>query len=235
MSDKKWIDAVTGEEREFNPHTDYDPDAGTESGGPEPKTQEVNYTAAESKARADGWVPQSDFQGEPEEWVDAKEYNFRGELMARISKQSKLLKKQEKKMAKTDEVIAELRDHQANISQIEYNRALDSLRAEKATAVEEGNQTYVDAVDERITEIKDAKKEQDERAAAPQGEGEPDPAVNEWLADPKNSWFHTNAQAQRYANFITQTIIDNADGPLDGESVIAEMEEKVFEVFPDLK
>lgn len=43
----------------------------------------------EEAARKQGWVPQEEWNGNPDQWVDAKEFVYRGELLGRIKDQSK--------------------------------------------------------------------------------------------------------------------------------------------------
>ena len=58
---------------------------------PEPIEQEVQpqaepkqYTAVEQRALDQGWVPQDEWQGDPDDWRPAKEFIDRGELFRKI-------------------------------------------------------------------------------------------------------------------------------------------------------
>ena len=82
---------------------------------------------AESEARAQGWVPQEDFEGDKSKWVDAAEFVRRGELFRKIDTQNKELKE-------TKKTLAALKEHYTKVEEAAFNRALSALKAQKVAA-----------------------------------------------------------------------------------------------------
>jgi hypothetical protein len=46
----------------------------------------VELSPDEQRAMEHGWRPKEEWEGDPEDWVSAREFNRRGELFARIAK-----------------------------------------------------------------------------------------------------------------------------------------------------
>ena len=78
----------------------------------------------QQEALDQGWVPKDQFDGDPEKFVDAGEFLRRGELFRKIESQSKEMKELRK-------ALNELAKHNANVRKVEYERAVQSLKAEK--------------------------------------------------------------------------------------------------------
>ena len=93
----------------------------------EPEVYEPK-TAAEEKAMDRGWVPEHLFSGEKEDWVDAKEFNYRGQLMDEISKRTRHNKKLE-------ETVHKFKVYMDNMEQKAYERAKEELLIAKAEAL----------------------------------------------------------------------------------------------------
>lgn len=127
---------------------------------------------AEARASGNGWVPLVEWEEQgkdPEDWVDAPEFNVRGELMGRIQGMGRKLSAYEKE-------IAELRDRQKKHAEVTrdmveqtYKKALADLQRQRREAMEVGDYDAVDDLDERRDEIKAKAKELDEvQEAAPE-------------------------------------------------------------------
>ena len=71
-------------------------------------SEESTPTETEQTAIDGGWLPEIQWEGEPDEWVDAKTFNNRGELMERIKSQTSQLKGQDKRIQKMQKAIDEL-------------------------------------------------------------------------------------------------------------------------------
>lgn len=139
-------------------------------------------SAAEEKARDRGWRPEEEWDGEPGEWVDANTFNRMGELMDRISSQSRELKE-------VKGVISEFKKYNKERDIIALKRAKEQLLAEKTIAYENEEFNRVVQLDEDI-------KEADRQiASAGSDSGNNDPGYDpfkayyedEWIAD--NSWY----------------------------------------------
>lgn len=124
---------------------------------------------AEQRASQSGWVPQDvwEEQGkDPDDWVDAKTFNVKGELMGRIQGMGRKLGEYEKE-------IAELRDRQKKHADVTramveqtYKKALSDLQRQRREAMEMGDYDLADELDERRDEIKASVKELEDQEAA---------------------------------------------------------------------
>ena len=76
--------------------------------------EESTLSPAEETASAGGWKPEDEWEGTGE-WIDARTFNMRGELMDRIKSQTSQLRGQDKKMTKLESGLKELADHNKRI------------------------------------------------------------------------------------------------------------------------
>ena len=80
---------------------------------------EPELTGAEQQAYAQGWRPQDEWSGDPDKWVDANEFIFRGELMDRIQKQTKVINNQNAELGEVKEALKVLAEHNKQIAEKE--------------------------------------------------------------------------------------------------------------------
>ena len=152
----------------------------------------------EQRARAMGWVPQEDFRGDEERWVDAETFLDRGENIMPILKErlSKFEKERELTTAKLEKVTQNLEKF-AEYHKQTYKRAYDNafrdLEAKKREAVGAGD---TDAYDKLQQEYEDLQKEVDDLRSqqAPEQVAE-SPVFQGWLSE--NSWYNDD-QDMRY-------------------------------------
>ena len=78
----------------------------------------------ESSARAGGWVPLEEWQGDPDDWTDAREFVKKGELFHKISSQSSEIKELRK-------AIGSLMEHHEKVKETEFKRAYEYLKQQK--------------------------------------------------------------------------------------------------------
>jgi len=185
--------------------------------GGQEQVQELS--PVETQAIESGWVPKEEFQGEEHKWVPADEFLRRGELFRKIESQSKELKDVKK-------ALVEMKNLHSKVKEVEYQRALDSLKAQKKTALEEGDADAVIAAEERIDLVKE---EQRKLAQEPQQDtsGEENPVFVDWKE--KNNWYVTNRPMQAFADALGQ---DLAKSGLSPAQVLKRVEEEVRKEFP---
>lgn len=148
----------------------------------------------EAKAREQGWVPQDEWQGDPEAWRPAKEFLDRGELFRKIDEQSKTIKEFRK-------ALSDLQKHNAKLAEVEYARALETLKKQKKDALIEGDADAVIDIDEKMSMVRDAQKT---AAAQPVTQVEPaetvHPVFNAWKE--RNGWYDTNRAMRAFADRV---------------------------------
>lgn len=145
----------------------------------EQKQEQRQYTAVEQRALEEGWVPQDEWAGDPDEWRPAKEFIDRGELFKKIEDQNRTIKQ----FKATLEAMGK---HHAQVREVEYKRALETLKAQKKEALTEGDADAVIDIDEKIALVRE---EQRELKETPQVQAEPvgNPVLDRW--QDKNAWY----------------------------------------------
>jgi hypothetical protein len=140
----------------------------------------------EEQARRSGWTPKDEFQGDPDKWVDAKEWIGRAPLyddMRRLRRKARVL----------ESTVNDLKKHYERVEQTAYQRAVEELKAEKLKALEEGNHRRVVEVDDELDQMRNKKP-------APTGENKVDPAFQRWVD--QNEWYERDTDMREYADFV---------------------------------
>lgn len=192
--------------------------------------QPRNY---EQEARLQGWVPQEDFRGDKESWVDATEFVRRGEAINPILRKNNerllheldLTKKQMAELKETTEEFKRFQQEHFSRKEAELKSEIDSLKAQKKQAIREGDGDLAVDLDEQIDAVKEALAEQ-KKAPPPKQEEvlSPPPEVQEWLGE--NSWYHTSPVMKAATDVIAQQI--SKDKPwLAGKGFFEELDRQL--------
>lgn len=183
-----------------------------------PQVVEPQVNPVEAKAMEQGWVPQDQWQGDPDQWRPAKEFLDRGELFKKIDEQNRTLKEFRK-------TIDDLKSHNSKIAEIEYKRALDSLRKQKRDALAEGDADAVVEIEDRIDAVKEAQREV---AAAPRQDvaAEVHPVFQAWVE--KNPWFNNNRAMRSFANDVGREAAASGKTPSEVLEIVEKEVKKEF-------
>ncbi len=131
---------------------DTDADAsteGTEEGkGSSEGSKSPELSPTEQLAQSQGWVPLSEWQGDPKDHRSAKEFIDRGELLTRIRTQNQELQS-------VKNIVAQLSDHNKRVFQAGYENALKELRVAKAAAIENQDGKALVLIEEQIDDTRD--------------------------------------------------------------------------------
>lgn len=184
-----------------------------------PDTPAPELSPVEQKAMEQGWVPQEQWEGDPADWRPAKEFVDRGELFKKIDE----LKRDNKSLRQGHE---ELVKHHLMVRQLAYKEALDTLRAQKKVALEEGDAAAVVHIDEKIDETKEAIRQNNQAAAAPANEV--DPMFEQWTA--RNSWYGSEKAMKAVADAVAHEAV--ANGVRDKKEILDIVEKAVRKEFP---
>jgi hypothetical protein len=178
-------------------------------------------TEIEQRAQADGWVPKDEWDGDPEEWRPAKEFIDRGELFKKIDSQNRTIKDIRR-------TLEEFGKHHSQVAQIEYQRALAALKAQKKEALSEGEFDKVINIDERIDAVKDAQRvaayQQPVQIADVQ---ESNPIFDNWVD--RNSWYKTNTAMRAYADRLGNEI--GGRGNISPTDLLVRIEQEIKKEF----
>jgi hypothetical protein len=184
--------------------------------GSQPELTEVEQRALEM-----GWKPKTDFNGDDDTFVDAKEFVSRKPLFDRIEHQSRELKEVRK-------ALKALGDHHQKVREVEYQEALKSLRNEKKNALESGDADRLIEIDDRIAEEKArqvvAQNQAQNRA------NDPHPEFVNWVKE--NTWYVADQELRQVADQVG-TAHAAANPNLTPEEVLQYVKGRVKRLFPE--
>jgi hypothetical protein len=151
--------------------------------------QVPEISAAEEKARAQGWRPIEEWEGGEDTWVDFKEFNHRGELLDRIKSQTSKIKAQDSKIDELGKAMQTLGEHNQRIAEMEYKKALSELRDQRTVAMSEQDFDMLQDIEDQIEELKelDPKKQPVSPSINLSSKGSPPPELDRWMED--NTWY----------------------------------------------
>lgn len=171
-------------------------------------------TPSEVEARKLGWRPEAEFEGEEGKWVNADEFIARAPLFEKNRKLSRKIKDLESS-------VNLLKDHHSKVEEAAYKRAIDTLKAEKIKALDEGDHKSVVDIDEQIIDLKkEAKKEKTAD----------NPEFDEWKS--RNSWYETDKELKEFADIVGYGYAATHGNP-DKEEVYKYTEDLVRSKFPE--
>ena len=192
------------------------------------------YTEIEEKAIERGWSPKSEWEGDPDAWVGASEYVARGELMDRISSQTKQIKTQSSEIEKLKAAMKSLGETNKKIAEKEYDKALRDLKKQKIDALENDDHSSVVEIDEQIGDLKAAKEELDNMSASEASSDEPamHPEVAEWL-EKNSSWYETDTVMRAATDALAVEYLSrHPEAENDPSKALRYIENKLKEEFP---
>ena len=179
----------------------------------EPEVEEVaperEPTHDEQLASNNGWRPKDEWEGEPEDWVSAREFNRRGELFSRIAKYGN----ENREMR---ESLKKLFNHNRVLFDAGYKKAIGDLKGERAEAIEEGDTRKLVAIEDQMESLKDehqrAIQEFDSSMTMGETQEGPNPqqavVFNQW--SDSNPWYGKNADLTKIADNIAKSMVDSS-------------------------
>lgn len=185
-------------------------------------TQETpQFTEIEQRAMEMGWRPKTEFEGDDESFIDAKEFVRRKPLFDKIETQSKEIKNVRK-------AIEALQQHYSAREAAAVENALSKLRTARQAAITDSDGESFEAID---TEIKRVEKEAERLKAL---DVKPDEVVQEihpefqaWTN--RNRWYNTDEDMRDWADARGVKLAKDGKSPSE---VLAELEKLVKKTFP---
>ena len=177
------------------------------------------------EAKRQGWVPQSDYNGPEDRWVDADTFVKKGkEINALLRKDNEFLKREVSEMKTT---MMEFKKFHADTEKRAYDRAMLDLRDQKKEAINTGDGDKVLQIDDAIDELKQARaiEKVDVRPS-----NQPDPTFVQWNED--NPWFGKDTELTEEANLIGE-VIKRKQPTLIGEAFLDEVTKRVKKAYPE--
>lgn len=184
-------------------------------------------TAIVEKAKQKGWAPIENWRGNPEDWVDAKEFLGREKLYSKIHDLQKDIANIKNATQKDFQVIAQ---HFSQMREVEYKRALDTLRAQRREAIQDGDLERADELEGQMDEIKEARSQANNAPNAQATAAQPDPVFEAWKQE--NDWFEKDATLRNEAIGIAVGFA-NANPGISQPEVLKYVTEKIRKFNPD--
>lgn len=180
--------------------------------------KEVKLTATEEKAMAAGWVPQDEWEGDPDQWRPAKEFLDRGELFKKIEDQNRTVKELKR-------ALEDMKQHHSKVREVEYQRALTALKNQKREALENGDADAVVRLDDQIDLVRE---EQTKLQKQPQTVevDTVNPELAAWIE--KNKWYDTDRAMKAFADDLGRELSLRGQPPSE---ILKEVERQVKQEF----
>ena len=173
----------------------------------------------EAEAKAQGWAPESEWRGKPEDFKSAEQFVKDGEDIPAIlkSKVDKLEGRVEELLA-SNQKLNEVSQRQVQKERKEKEKLISELEETRKQAVSEGDGEAFDRADKQINDL---------RNDYPQTP-EIDPMAKRWLES--NPWYETNDKLGAYADGQADRLV--AQG-YTGQAYFDELTKRTKEAFPE--
>lgn len=208
MSEQGEIDPVVTDQQE-----------GTES--TEGQAQEPQVSVAEQKALEMGWRPKEEFEGNPDDFIDATEFVRRKPLFEKIDVVGRELRE-------TKKALRALQAHHEKVKEAEYKHAIEALRAEKKIALESGDADALIKIDDQIADAK--AQEAVLKAQQTQVTNEPHPGFIKWTE--RNKWYKSDQELTGVADQVG-TAYAAANPEKDPDEILEYVEKRVRKLYPE--
>lgn len=129
------------------------------------KEQDVEHDEApvesdvEKQARALGWRPKEEFEGDTSKYVGPDEFLRRQELFDHI-------KSQKKQIARLEKQQKEIAKYVKSLTESEYTKQLAALKAQRQLALEDGDVDRADKLNDSIADMQVARKQEESEQEA---------------------------------------------------------------------
>ena len=195
----------------------------------EHEKEEVQLSESENKATELGWVPKDQWEGNPDEWVSAKQFLQRGELFGRINS----YKHEVINLKKTVDALVK---HNEKVYDAGYKDAIKSLKQEKREALREGDTERVLDIEDRIEELETehVEKKQEFKQEVQVNTPQMPPSWEPWVQ--ANPWYVNDPEMRGYADGLAQRIVNEAKSvgkDINFDELLLEVGRKARTKFPE--
>ena len=181
-----------------------------------PQEQEAKVDPFVEKAMELGWRPQEEWDGAPEDFIEAKEFVRRQPLFDKISGLSKTVKQLE-------QALDAFKVHHSRVKENEYNRALEQLKKARRQAISDGEAEQALQIEDKIEEIEGQKQDfEEELRKQPQTSRSPDPAFTSWMQ--ANPWYQKDRAMTAFADKLG---IELKQSGMSNDEILVEVTKEV--------
>lgn len=174
----------------------------------------------EAEAKAQGWAPEDQWRGKPEDFKSAEEFVKAGENIPAILK-SKVdrLEDRVEQLLDSNKKLNEMSQRTLQKERKEKQGLIAELEEARKQAITEGDGEAFDRADKQINDLK--------REDIPP-EQQLDPMAKNWLDN--NPWYESNGTLAAYADGLADRLV--AQG-YTGKAYFDELTKRVHDTFPD--
>lgn len=192
-------------------------------GTPIPGEEDVsNLSPAEQKAAQYGWKPKEEWEGSPEDWISAAEFNRRSELFGKISSQRH-------EVAELKKAIKQMHSMMVANNSKGYQNAIDNLKYEREQALAEGDTDKVILLDGQLEATQQHMKQStNEMLQGVQVNDTPE-YYQQWRE--QNSWYGSDAKMTAYADAVAKAIVAEKGNNIDKQQLLKEIAEDTLSTF----
>ena len=192
----------------------------------------------EERAKTMGWVPKDDFKGDPERWTSAEDYvdkadNIMPIMRAQNKKYEEKLKAQSSVIESTNAELKSMKKTVENIVRVNtkvsenaYERALETIRTEQATAIENND-------GEKFKELEADKdkliENKPEKIVVEESKPDGNPEFDEWVTS--NDWYTKDIELRNYSDFMAG-VVSKENPQLTGTELFDAVKDRVKATFP---
>lgn len=193
--------------------------------GGEEGDSSVELSPTEQTASLQGWVPLSEWKGDPKDHRSAREFIDRGELLGKIKSQSQ-------EIQAVTRVAQQLSEHNKLVYQAGIEAGIKQLKEQRKTALREGDAEAIIAVEEKLeqrqADLAQAKAMPVAQVQRPQGAS---PDFQVFLQ--RNPWYTAQASKRHYAHGLAIDFAKENQNATEAQ-VYAFVEAEAKKDFPDL-
>jgi len=222
-------EAVTTGEQE----TSHDEQPKQEAAEHDTGAEDDGASDVEQRARALGWKPKEEFVGDAVKYVGPDEFIRRQELFDHINAQKKQIKRLEKQQAEVAKYVKSL-------TESEYTKQLASLKAQRQLALEDGDVTAADKLNDSIADMQVARKQEESQqedeeqeheevdVAAVQAQNQA--TIQSWMNS--NPWYNSDPALHEIADDYAEMFAkNNPDKTL--ADLLAFVDQKIAKLLPE--
>jgi hypothetical protein len=195
---------------------------GSEPVAPEPTQAPapVEYSEVEQEAMTLGWKPESEFEGKPgKKWKSAEKFMEDKPLYDKIDEQHREIKK-------LKQGLDAFGKHYNKLEQAAYERAMKEMKADRLTALEEGDLVRAEAIRDEM-ELKKA-----EATTRPVVDTSVNPVERQQEMDSwrrSNDWYEKDEDMTAYADGVGNKLLRSGKDPSE---ILVEVARKTRAAFP---
>lgn len=195
-------------------------------------TTEINF---EVEAKTLGWVPQDQWKGDPDKWVDAEAFVKKGETVVpmlvrdkrMLAEQVRTLREEQEQLKKDAVKFREMVERQSTQEKQALEAQIRELQAAKAQAVTNGEGDVVVEIDDKIDKLKEKRQELNE---PPKKDDAPSVHPDFKYFQEAHPWYGKDPQLTRAADGIAYIV--SAENPgIQGK----ELYDAISERLPNLE